>query len=161
MIPTIMNNPKAIIVDIDGTLANVINRRNIAQREGEGKFDWNIFQDPFYVERDTPNEWCFDLISRYQKDHKIIFVTGRHEALKNITNEWIEKFGDRYGVYLYSLYMRKDGDYRPDVEIKKEIYERNIKENYMVTLVIDDRKCMADYWRSEGLVCLQCAEGNY
>ena len=45
--------------------------------------------------------------------------------------------------------------------IKKEIYRHLIKPYYDVLFAIDDRQQVVDLWRDEGLVCLQCAKGDY
>ena len=57
--------------------------------------------------------------------------------------------------------MRKDGDYRPDTVVKKEIYEREIKDKYEVLFAIDDRTQVVKTWRELGLTCLQCANGDF
>jgi hypothetical protein len=57
--------------------------------------------------------------------------------------------------------MRKRGDKRKDVIVKKEIYEKFIKDNYEVFFVLDDRDQTVKGWRDLGLKCFQVAEGNF
>jgi len=57
--------------------------------------------------------------------------------------------------------MRKDNDFRPDEEIKKEIYNNFIKDDYNIFFVLDDRTKVVNMWRSLGLTCLQVADGNF
>lgn len=57
--------------------------------------------------------------------------------------------------------MRKDGDFRKDSIVKEEIYREWIEPFHEVLFCIDDRKQVVDMWRSIGLTCLQCAEGNF
>jgi hypothetical protein len=59
------------------------------------------------------------------------------------------------------LLMRKEGDFRQDYIVKKEIYDRDIREAYKILFCIDDRKQVTDMWREQGLVCLQCADGLF
>ena len=57
--------------------------------------------------------------------------------------------------------MRKNGDFRKDFIIKKEIYEKFIKPKYEVLFVLEDRDQAVKMWREEGLTCLQVAPGNF
>jgi hypothetical protein len=57
--------------------------------------------------------------------------------------------------------MREDGDCRSDVEVKEEIYEKYLKGVVDIAFCIDDRQSVVDMWRSKGLVCLQCAKGDF
>lgn len=186
--------PKAIIVDIDGTLANIDHRRHfvdpkISFDKGLSKYDvdlsfnridinldgtiwkpdWKSFNEA--MEDDTPNKWCGNIISRYSvcirgwegeilsQPIDIIYCSGREECYREITEyqitEWVIHEGD------WNLFMRPEKDYRPDTVIKREIYENHIKDKYDVLFVIDDRKCVVDMWRGIGLICLQCAEGEF
>jgi hypothetical protein len=68
---------------------------------------------------------------------------------------------EKHGIKAMALFMRKSGDYRKDSVVKKEIYERHIKEDFNVEFVLDDRDQVVKMWREQGLVCLQVAEGNF
>ena len=57
--------------------------------------------------------------------------------------------------------MRKEGDNRPDEVVKEEIFNENIRGNYSVRFVLDDRSKVVDMWRQLGLKCLQVAEGDF
>ena len=57
--------------------------------------------------------------------------------------------------------MRRVGDYRPDVEIKKEMLDRIRKGGFRPCIAIDDRDCVVAMWRAEGLTCLQVAPGDF
>ena len=144
---------QAIIVDIDGTLANCDARRKAAMKKN-GKLDWSIF--PVGMENDPVNEWCRDIIEKYKMDTSIILVSGRSDNYREVTVDWLEDFS-----YYDYLYMRKTGDYRQDTIVKQEIYDEYIKGKYDILFCIDDRKSVVDMWRANGLVCLQCADGNF
>jgi uncharacterized HAD superfamily protein len=147
---------RAIIVDIDGTLANVEHRRVYLDKTPK---DWKAYNSAMAA--DTLNEWCRDLIHAVHMEcgYDIIYVTGRHEEFREVTEKWLKDQDTSTG----ELWMRPDGDYRQDTIVKKEIYEKNIKPRYdgKIKFVIDDRKQVVDMWRSLGLVCLQCADGNF
>lgn len=184
--------PKAIIIDIDGTLANCDHRRHFVDRnhhdnlkkilskialestqepdlEPLWKPDWNSFNEQMV--NDTPNEWCIEIINRFSRDLyssdgileeeavKFIFITGREELFRGLTRNQILAWTNLRSYQ--ELLMRPSKDYRPDIDIKKEIYEKHIKNKYDVLFCVDDRDCVVKLWRSLGLICLQCSEGNF
>lgn len=145
---------KAIIVDIDGTLANIKHRRHFLEQE---KKDWRSFYAAMIG--DEPNDWCIDLIYRYSPDHKIIFMSGRPNEYRFLTTRFLQRCGFQFGDY--ELHMRAAGDSRADYLVKKELYYLFIKDRFEVTVCVDDRQQVVDMWRSEGLLCLQCDEGAF
>lgn len=158
-----MAKAKAIIVDIDGTLADCSHRRHHV--EGEKK-DWEAFFAE--IESDKANDWCVQLIQSMGRHHSvaILYVTGRMEKYRRTTKAWlfrnlpIQKISDA-GIRYDGLFMRPDGDYRPDWQVKEEIYKRDIEPHFDVLFAVDDRKQVVDMWRKNGVVCLQCAEGDF
>lgn len=40
-------------------------------------------------------------------------------------------------------------------------HKMEVKGKYDVLFCVDDRKQVTDMWRRNGLICLQCAEGNF
>lgn len=144
---------KAIIVDLDGTLANITHRRHFV--ENKKKKDWKSFNS--HILKDELNVWCREIMNRMKTDHSIIIVSGRTDALKADTMAWLE----RHQVHYDYLHMRKEKDHRDDRIVKKEIYEQFIKPDYQVLFVLDDRSKVVAMWREEGLVCLQCDCGNF
>ena len=147
---------KAIIVDIDGTLADITHRRHFV--EGEKK-DWKSFNGA--MAEDKLNLWCAELVeTMYRQGYCIIFVTGRHAEYKQLTDAFIKKHIFPYQRY-WKLFTRNSGDYRKDTIVKQEIYEGDIEPYYDVLFAIDDRQSVVDMWRSIGLTCLQCDKGDF
>lgn len=89
-----------------------------------------------------------------------IFLTGRPEKIRKGTKEWLY-LNDMPVGKEDLLLMRPDGDHRPDYEVKREIYEREIKDKYDILGVFEDRQQCVDMWRSVGLTCFQVAKGDY
>ena len=83
---------------------------------------------------------------------EIIAVSGRSDKYKKQTL----KFFESNGFEPNELFMRRDGDKRSDVEVKREIYEDNIKDKYNILFVFDDRLQMVRYWVSQGLYVFNC-----
>lgn len=143
---------KAVIVDMDGTIANVEHRRHFIT--GEHK-DWRSFNES--CRTDTANQWCVDLVKMLQKEYHIIIVSGRNHEFKEHTEDWLAD----HDIYPSRLFVRGPKDSRNDSIIKEEIYKTFIEPNFDVAFCIDDRQRVVDMWRSLGLVCLQCDVGNF
>ena len=111
------------------------------------------------------NWWCSQLIQAMcSRGYKIIFVTGREGTPEVIqaTNVWLQNnFCEQWLGINTAIYFREAYDYREDYIIKKEIYYNNIKSDYDILFVVDDRKQVVDMWRGLNLTVLQCAEGNF
>ena len=135
---------KAIICDIDGTLAHMHDR---------SPYDWDKVGD------DDVDSTIKNILRVFYSDgsYAIIIVSGRDEVCKHKTIDWLRK---NYVMY-DELFMRPRGDNRPDEVIKKEIYDRHIKNEYRVAFVLDDRNKVVKMWRKLGLKCLQVEEGNF
>ena len=134
--------PTAIICDIDGTLAHMKDR---------SPFDWSR------VGEDEVDPNIKSLLNKLKNKYFIILVSGRDEVCREETEQWLSNNGIEYRFLL----MRRNGDNRPDTVIKKEIFENDIRDDYDIEFVLDDRNQVVDMWRSLGLKCLQVAEGDF
>lgn len=155
-IPKFSDKQKAIVCDLDGTLCDITHRRHLVT--GPEKKDHKTFQD--MLVHDTPNSLIGQFLnfSRF-RGYKIIFVSGRNEDARQATQRWLSEYFP--GFEKFCLFMRAVGDYRPDFEVKREIYQRDIEPGHEVSLVLDDRSSVVNEWRRLGLQCWQVAEGNY
>lgn len=141
----------AIIVDLDGTLANIDERRaNLLKTN-----DWDSFNSK--VLEDKLNYWCREIIEKFRQEYKIILVTGRKESCRADTIQWLR----HHQVHYDDLYFRKDDDFRKDILVKEDIYKEFILDIHSVLFVVDDRKSVVQMWRTFGLTCLQCDYGDY
>lgn len=144
---------EAIIVDIDGTLADVEHR--VHHVRGDNK-NWKAFNQS--MENDQLNVWCKKLIDAMKAKHlEVLLVTGRDEDYRTHTEKWLKQHQITYD----HLWMRSAKDYRSDDIIKKEIYQQKISDHYNILFVVDDRISVVKMWRSLGLVCLQCDWGDF
>lgn len=139
---------QAIICDIDGTLAH----------HGPQGREFNDYQR---VGEDVPNRPILTLLSSLAvwPAYDILLVSGREDVgyCRSLTELWLKS----YVVPYHRLFMRGPKDHRRDDIVKQEIYERDIKPNWDVLFVIDDRTRVVKMWRSLGLTCLQVAEGDF
>lgn len=136
--------PKAILVDIDGTVAL--------------KGDRDIY-DESRVLRDLPNVPIVTLVQAMSAaGYEIIFMSGRTNGCRQHTMEWLR---EHVGVP-FQLHMRSIGDRRRDAVVKKELFDKHVRYHYNVLLVLDDRDQVVKLWRNTlGMTCSQVGEGNF
>ena len=148
-----MNMPKGIIVDLDGTLADVSHRVHHVQKEVKNKKAFNSL-----LGQDGLNHWCFELVeSMRARGYKIVFMTGRPEKYWDETVDWLE----RKNIVYDELYMRPLRASVPDALVKKNIYYESIANRMEIIFVVEDRLSVVRMWREIGLVCLQCDWGDF
>ncbi len=127
-----MNKKTTVIFDLDGTLALVDKRREIALKPN-GKINFDIFYDPQYIELDEPNSFVIELAKMYKRDgYEIVIVSGRSDRTKEATEQWLEK----YGILYDRMIMRKQKNFTPDNELK----ETEHKANAMITALMEASK---------------------
>lgn len=146
--------PRAIIVDLDSTLANNDHRQkyldwfysgNSVMSEAEA---WDKFNAG--IPEDIPNKWCERIISAFSKTHKIIILTGRGEDVRKTTAAWLYKFL----MPCHEMYMRDPSEYGDDsLEYKTRNLEV-IMEQYKVELAIDDEKRICKMFHEYGIPTL-------
>ena len=151
--------PKAYIFDIDGTLADCSHRLHHITGDTT---NWDAFYAACFGDAVIKNvAEVFKALGDYE-DNVLILLTGRSNRVYEETSDWIWV---HFELSSYNgdveLFMRPDGDHRPDYVIKREIYEREIKEKYDVIGVFEDRQRCVDMWRALGLTCFQVAPGDY
>jgi len=136
--------PKAIMVDIDGTLAHMHNR---------SPYDWrnvdNDHVDP--IVKETVRLY-------YEADYVVIIMSGRDSVCRPETEEWLIR---QHDIRYHHLFMREENDNRKDSVIKLELFEKHVRPNYNIEVVLDDRNQVVDMWRSLGLKVYQVQEGNF
>lgn len=140
-----------VIFDIDGTLADVSERIKHLKKKPK---DWNAFFADMAQDKTIHSmvRLCNVL---YASGMHIVLCSGRSEEHRPETVEWLAK----HGVNYHELLLRRDGDRRSDVVVKREILTGLDKDK--ILFVVEDRSRVVQMWRSEGLVCLQCAPGDF
>jgi len=136
------------------------------------------------MEWDTPNEPIVDLLWMCEDSAKqIIFCTGRMEQYREVTRNFLLDKCSYEGSYHDDLYadegytresieahldtylmMRPDNRrHDPDKDIKQDMFNEILKtvDKSNILFAVDDRQRVVDMWRSNGITCLQVAEGNF
>jgi hypothetical protein len=162
-----------IICDVDGTLMNVEKRASYAKKHKKDTdriMDWDIFLNPkIMLEYDTPNVDVCNVINalRLQPEdqvyeteilkNRIIITSARNERHRDVTMKQLELAGVEYDA----MYLRNDGDFRPDDIVKAELLDWIMADGYMPTVAFDDRNQVVKKWRELGIHCYQVREGNF
>lgn len=142
----VSGTPKAVLVDIDGTVASMKGVRN--------PHDYHL------VSNDKPVRVIVDLVKMIRSNgFKIVFLSGRTDRCRDDTQRWLSRhIGHKHSE---PLFMRKDGDMRKDSIVKRELFDEYVRNQYDVQFVLDDRDQVVKGWRALGLVCLQVADGSF
>ena len=151
---------KAVIFDIDGTLADASHRRRFLEKSPK---DWNSFYEGMDEDEVIePVEFLLMCIKNaiYFRELpvEIIFCTGRPERYREITEQWLSQ---KLDIYNHRILMRKEGDFRADDIVKQEMLDQLKAEGFEVFLVFDDRQRVVDMWRRNGIQCCQVAPGDF
>lgn len=147
---------KAIIFDIDGTVANCEHRQHLAA------VNFAAFEDGCVD--DTPYENVIEIIRRidraniglHPQDRITIFAcSGRQDKYREITQNHLLAWDCPYE----ELLMRPTGDCRKDSIVKAQFLDY-IQQTHEVIMAFDDRQQVVDMWRERGITCAQVREWN-
>ena len=138
--------PRAIIADVDGTLALM---------NGRSPYDWDK------VDTDLPNEPVIHMLRSclwsVYSDCELFILSGRDSVCREKTEKWL----DEHLKLKYTLLMRPMNDTRDDAIVKSEMFDMHIDNEYDVQFVVDDRQKVVDMWRERGLTVFQVADGRF
>ncbi len=144
-----------VIFDLDGTLALIDKRRDLATKDG--KMNWNVFFNSDNIDLDTPNQTVIDMANMLSKQGYLIYIfSGRSDKTEDATKDWLDKHNVNYDL----LQMRPQGLlYKPDNDLKQDWL--NVIKKDTVAMVFDDRNQVVDMWRKNGLTTFQVADGDF
>ena len=144
-----ISKPAAVIFDVDGTLCNVASIRHLIK--GGPVNDYRKDFDAFHREAiDCPAHGDVVEKARFYAlaGFKVLIVTARSARYRNSTAFWLAM----HGVPSEAMWMRADGDYRQDVEVKREILAK-IRKSFNPVHAYDDNPSIVALWQSEGIPC--------
>lgn len=143
---------RCYLFDIDGTLADLTHRLHHIQKQPK---DWDAFFEA--CQADVPISHVLDLVAQLSNTTHVVFVSGRSDRVRNATEAWLRK----QGLNDHPLYMRKDGDHRPDYQVKAGLLERIRADGWEPIMAFDDRDQVVEMWRAKGIPCAQVARGDF
>ena len=150
---------KYVVVDLDGTVADCTHRLHFIN--GETK-DWKGFYEA--CKDDKSIMPMIDMVRALnERYYYVIFLTGRSELARNVTQEWLQA----NNLWNYDdLIMRPLEDYRHDSVVKLEMLNNYIRTNLnddkeAIGFILEDRATVVKSFRDAGFKVLQVAEGDF
>lgn len=152
------------VIDIDTTLADCDHRAAHLVKDESGKItqaSWDTFLDPELMTQDTPVPHAREVIdSMRQKGYQIVFLTGRNERLRSVTEAWLrEHIG--YNTHTELLLMRpQTKDSVPASVCKQEMFDKYVRRwtaPDVSYLFFEDDAHVLGVWQKYGLV-FKCPE---
>jgi predicted kinase len=136
----------AVFFDMDGTLNDVRGVRHfLAPKNGKKRRDFDSFHrmSEFEPAVDDVLQMAHDA---HEAGFEVVITTARSEPYRETTQKWL----DEHGVPYANIFMRKEGDFRTDYEVKKEMYDQ-ISMYYDVVRCVDDNPQAIKAWREKGV----------
>lgn len=138
--------PKAILVDLDGTLA---------RHDHRSPYDYSR------VLTDGVHESIRRMVNGYaDSGYVIIGFSGRPDIdnVRRDTLMWLEE----NDISMDYLYMRPaDMLTENDADVKQHLFDKYIRDNYDVEIMLDDRNRVVRRMRKLGIKVLQVADGDF
>jgi hypothetical protein len=143
---------RAVIVDIDGVLADAQGRQHLLRGE---LHDWNAFfdasgSDPVFQEVHT-------LLTLLDPSLLVLLVTARPVRVRSVTLEWLGRHELRYDL----LAMRPAGEFAPAADVKRDVLGELREDSFSLELAIEDDPSIKDMYDDEGVPCLYLHSGYY
>lgn len=144
-----------ILCDIDGTLADIGERRKHVQ--GEIK-DWESFFAEINLDKFRQDIW--DDVKEVVKNsgYDLFLVSGRNEKYREETIKWFKKHCPEVLDTAKCIFMRGQNDFRPDTDVKRDILKMFHKDD--VKLVYDDRPSVIRMWQENKIATIDCGDGK-
>jgi len=155
-----------VIFDLDGTLANIDTRMQLATggnstESDYRKINWEVLHDPKNIDLDVPKTPVLVMCNMlFDQGYKIYIFSGRSDKTKEATISWLEKWAIPYHKLVMRPSATKEENFMPDEILKYKMLEQHADRDD-VLCVFDDRNKVVDMWRSVGLTCFQVAPGDF
>lgn len=138
--------PKAILFDLDGTVAKHVAR---------SPYDYSR------VKTDEVHSHIRTLINGYYDSGYFCFGFSGRPDINNVrkdTEEWL----DESGIHFHKLHMRPADQLTVnDADVKQFLFDTYIRNNYDVEVMLDDRNRVVRRMRKLGVNVLQVADGDF
>lgn len=149
--------PRAVIFDIDGTIADIGHRCRMIK-------DWINVTDAqvaAYAARMDDDQPILPMVELARTLHTagfaILLLTARDNSQYRRTKDWMKAHGVPFDQ-LYMREQRKPGEAWEENHIYKLKQLAIIRKKYQIEFAVDDESRVTKMFRDNGVVCLQCAD---
>lgn len=133
---------KAELYDVDGTLCDV---RGIRHYVTSGSRDFHSFH--------MASQFCppnHDVVEQARaaraEGRAVIVLTARMARYRMLTRRWLNSWDIPFDI----LRTRRDGDFRKDAVVKREILA-SLRRDFDIVRAYDDNPAVIEVWQSEGI----------
>lgn len=135
-----------LIVDLDGTIADVRHRNNFVRTKPRNFDAFNAA-----CVDDSPHLFVIETMRAFRSHGTFIAIcSGRGSEVRQETIDWLAK----YNVPYDALLLRPERNYEDDVELKLDMLTEVRSMGYEPIGVIDDRVKVVNMWREQGFFVL-------
>ena len=135
-----------VVFDIDGTLSDASHRLHWIESKPK---NWNAF---FKGIPDDSVIWPIVTILKFLAkpvNNTIVLATARPEKTRQMTEQWLMKH--QMGSSYNWLFMRPEGNYRPDYIVKSEMVDDISKTVGFPDIWFDDKEKVVAELRNKGI----------
>ena len=143
----------AVIVDIDGVLADTSARQHLLDRPGGGR-DW----DAFFAAAgdDLPFSEVPAMVRDLPADTTVVLVSGRPDWLADLTVDWLTRHDVRWDL----LAVRRRGDRTAANRFKRAVLAGVRAVGFTVTTAFDDDSRVTAMYAAEGVPAVVAVEAG-
>lgn len=150
---------RCVLVDIEATLSDNRHRENLLPSKKLTGDTARIAWDKYYsgIINDPPYRqvvmFCNSLVA---KNIAVILLTGVTQKFNKLVRQWLEDNSVAYSKIL----MRKNDDFRSNVEVKSDLLHVVKVSGYRPVLAIDDMSDILDMYKENDINCLLATYGK-
>ena len=144
---------RAIIFDLDGVLFDTSHIfKKLYELDLKGDAKWDYFHEHCNSDevKLIPGVRKFFSVIYNDPSLAIIISTARNEKVRKETETKLLE----HGIIFDELYMRRDKDYRPSPEVKRD-HLQEIMKSYEILVFIDDDITNCDMAKELGILALR------
>jgi FMN phosphatase YigB (HAD superfamily) len=123
---------KIILWDLDGTLSDSTWRLPLIKNKPK---NWKMFMQESINDNPIPQTLFLFQLMLSLPDTVSLIVTARSEKERPQTETWLTK----NDLHYTEMFMRKDKDFRPDWEVKRELVDEIVEKYGPIFMAFDDR----------------------